>query len=87
MSAKSVLSGEEKAEASKGTGSGTKVSGYTDDPTPKRCNTCEYFVKPNLCNNKVVSRDPKLKKDSKTKFKIISPVNGCCSFWEPEDDD
>ena len=87
MSAKSILSSssEELKESRVAHGSGTKLSGYVDDPTPKRCNTCEYFVGTKLCNNKVVARDKQVPKDSKTGLKIVHPVHGCCSFWEPKD--
>lgn len=87
MKAKEVLSGKkEAAEAKKVTGTGTRVSGYVDDPTPKRCNTCEYFKSPGLCKNARVLKDKEVKTDKKSGLKIVDPVNGCCSFWEPEDE-
>ncbi len=93
MSAKGALSGsegnaaKETAETKKPSGSGTSVSGYIDDPKPKRCNTCEYFKKPNLCTNKVVMKDPKVKTAKDSKFKIVAPVTGCCSYWESNDEE
>jgi hypothetical protein len=79
---KSLL-GEEKAEATKPHGYGTKVSEYTEDPTPKRCDTCKYFKSPGLCNNKVVARDPKVKTDRESGLKIVKPEL-CCRFWWPK---
>lgn len=78
--AKSLL-GEEKAEARDPHGYGTKVSEYTEDPTPKRCDTCEYY-KNGLCRNKVVARDPQVKTDKATGQKVVKPA-ACCRFWEP----
>ncbi len=63
---------------------GTEVSGYTEVPVEKRCGTCEYFVKGDLCKQKIVLKDPKVKTDKKTKLKKVDAENGCCSFWEPK---
>lgn len=65
---------------------GTKVSGYTEVPVEKRCGTCEYFVKGNLCNHKIVLKDPKLKTDKKTKLKQVDAIDGCCTYWSPDED-
>jgi len=62
--------------------SGTAVSGYIESNVARRCDTCEYFQKGNLCNNKVVARDPKVKLDPASKLKKVQPVKGCCNEWE-----
>ena len=80
-----ALLGEEKREAKRPSGSGTRVSGYVDWSTPKECRRCSYFEGKNLCNNKVVARDPQVPKDEKSGLKKVDPVNGCCSWFEPED--
>lgn len=82
MSARDILSKKEKTEAKRATGSGTRVSGYIEDPAEKRCGTCEYFEKPNLCDNERVGRDSQVKTDKKTGLKIVNAKIGCCSFWE-----
>jgi len=84
MSAKDAMS--ESAEAKRPRGSGTRVSGYVEDPTPKKCGTCEYLVKGRLCNNKTVLTDKQVKKDPKSKLKVVDPTIGCCDFWEPKED-
>lgn len=64
---------------------GTEVSGYTEVPIEKRCGTCEYLVKGKLCKQKIVLTDKKIKTDKKSGFKIVDPVDGCCTFWSPND--
>jgi len=78
--------GEEAREAKKATGSGTKVAGYVDTPVLKQCRFCEYFVGKNLCRQKTMLKDKQVKTDARTKLKIVDPVNGCCSFWEANDE-
>ena len=43
-------------------------AGYVDSPTPKQCQTCEYFQDPNICM--LPMNQP------------VCPVNGCCDFWK-----
>lgn len=78
--------GEEAKEAKKATGSGTKVSGYVDTPVPKKCGSCEYRVGKNLCRQATVKKDPMVKTDKRTGLKIVDFQDGCCSFWEADDD-
>lgn len=84
MSAKDVLSGEEKKESSRPIGTGTKVAGYVDTPVPKKCGTCEYLINGNLCKNARVLKDPQVPFAKRSKLKKVNAENGCCSFWEPE---
>jgi hypothetical protein len=79
VSAKDVLAGKSRKKH----GSGTPVSGYVDTPERKACATCEYLVKGHLCKQKVVQTDKKVKTDPVSGLKIVSPENGCCSYWEP----
>jgi hypothetical protein len=83
MSAKSVLSGVKSKKSKSVHILVTKLSGYVDTETPKRCNTCRHFVGKNLCNNHLVARDPQVRKDDKTGLKIVAPVSGCCDEWHP----
>ena len=79
--------GEEAKEAKSAIGTGTKVSGYIESPVSKRCGTCEYLVGKNLCRQARVKRDPLVKTDKRTQLKIVDPKDGCCSFWEANDED
>ena len=86
MKAKDILgSKEDEAEAKRPHGSGTAVSGYVEYETPKECRRCEYFEGKNLCNNRVVRRDSKVKTDKKSGLKIVQPKWGCCDHFEPKD--
>jgi len=78
--------GEEAKEAKKATGSGTKIAGYVDTPVPKKCGSCEYRVGSNLCRQKTMLKDKQVKTDSRTKLKIVDFQDGCCSFWEADDE-
>lgn len=82
MAAKDIL-GEESEKTPQWFG--TKVSGYTEVPVEKRCGTCEYLVKGKLCNHKIVLTDKKVKTDKKSGLKMVDPVDGCCTYWEPEE--
>ena len=65
---------------------GTKVSGYTEVPIEKRCGTCEYIVNGKLCRQKIVLTDKKVKTDKSSGLKLVDAENGCCAFWEPEEE-
>lgn len=78
MPAKDVLGGSSVH------GGGTPLAEYIETPIEKRCGTCEYLVGKNLCKQKVVLKDSKIKTDPKSKLKIVNPKTGCCRFWEPE---
>ena len=87
MAAKDILAGSdnERKETKKPVGTGTKVSGYVESPVAKKCGTCEYLVNGNLCNNKVVLRDPQVPFARRSKLKRVDAEDGCCSFWEPKE--
>lgn len=93
MSVRRMLSGseghaaKETAETKKPSGSGTSVSGYMVSTKPFRCNQCEYFTGKNLCTNKKVAKDKQVKTDAKSGLKIIDPIHGCCSYYEPNDEE
>lgn len=77
-----VADDSEQVEAKAPTGSGTNVSGYVEDPTPKQCGTCEYLEQGKLCNQETVQTDPELEADPVSGLKVVNPKDGCCSFWE-----
>ena len=93
MSVRRMLSGseghaaKETAETKKPSGSGTSVSGYMINKSGFRCGVCEYFKEHNLCTNKVVMKDPKIKSAKNSKFKIVDQDFGCCSFFEGKDEE
>jgi len=82
MAAKNILGGA----SNKPKWFGTEVSGYTEVPVEKRCGTCEYFSN-GLCKQKIVLKDKKVKTDKKTGLKKVDAVNGCCTYWEPDEDE
>lgn len=66
--------------------SGSTVSGYVESPVAKKCGTCEYLVNGDLCKNKVVAKDPKVKTDKASGLKTVCPEDGCCNEWEPKEE-
>jgi hypothetical protein len=72
MAAKDLMGGGDKS---------TRVSGYVNTPIPKKCGTCK-FLDGHYCTNKVVMKDPQVPTDDDSKFKIVSPANGCCNEWQ-----
>jgi hypothetical protein len=61
----------------------TRVSGYVDTPTPKKCGTCKYLEGNSLCGNMVVRKDPQVPTCKQSGLKKVSAANGCCNYWEP----
>lgn len=68
-------------------GYSTEPTGYVDNPIPKQCGTCEYFRKlgahSGSCGQEDILGDPALLTDESSGRKFVSPVSGCCNFWEP----
>jgi len=60
----------------------TKGVGYVETPTPKKCGTCIFLVKGNLCNNREARQDKQMRTDPKTLFKIVDAETGCCNEWQ-----
>lgn len=68
-------------------GEGTRVAEYIETPVPRQCNKCEYFVGKKFCRQDVMMKDKEVPTDKSTGLKIINPINGCCRYWEPKDND